>query len=484
MTAGPDDRATGPIAIEGSADSGTGGTVESPLPPAMKNGAGLDFGDMGRPVDQSAGQNRESIRARRNTAKQQAFDRAGASPGAAYFGWLYVAAWAVGTFPLFLDVGNTRLTFIPWAVMVLYAALGYQKAEQTGTMFEFADSIYYLGFTLSIGALLASLDPFHPELKPDAEKLFPRFGLAMITTLFGVVGRTALQTFHRLPSETIEAINVRLTSEAGRYVERLSQLTGAMDTLLTTHVQVIQARILPQFGVLEKALTATVAHLETAADGTKTLGKSVGEATDSVSAMAAQYRARTGDLVSSHDSVATSAKALATALSGTAGSTTESIAALVASVANLGRQTQLTVEAIGRVTHQFSAVTIDPTPLKVPIEVIGKALGDAATGATAQVQALRTATAALLEEVNRVKSTHDEINQGAFAKALDVLTTELDALAASTSAQRKLTETEVAMLQAHVTTALAASRDVSSALEEITSVTLKRLQRLNAVSSS
>jgi methyl-accepting chemotaxis protein len=484
MTGAPIDDTPGQTALAGTADHETEGSVENPVPRDVNHRGGLDFGDMGRPVDSSAGQNRESLRAKRRTAEEVAFNRAGASHGALYFGWLYVVAWAVGTFPLFLDVGNTQLTIIPWAVMLLYGALGYKKAEQTGTMFEFADSIYYLGFTLSVGALLASLDPFHPGVRPDAEKLFPRFGLAMITTLFGVVGRTALQTFYRLPSETIEAINVRLTLEAGRYVERLTELTSAMDAILTTHVRSLEANVIPQFGVLTTALSTTVTHLERAADGTKTLGKSVGEATDSLTKMTAQYRGRVDDVVSSHDLVAKSAKELATALSGSADSANDSMTALVASVESLGSRTQLTVDALDRVAQGLSSVTIDPTPLKTPIETIGKALGDAATGARSEVRVLRVATAALLEEVNRVKATHDEITRRAFSTSLDLLSKELDELAASTSAQRKLTDTEVAMLQAHVTTALTASRDVSTALEEIASVTLKRLQRLTAVGNN
>jgi hypothetical protein len=114
----------------------------------------LDLGELSGPIGESTAQRdqaREKARAQRRSATQAAVDRSGAAPGAHYFGWLYLVAWALGTFPLFADPDH-RLWFVPWIVMLGYGLLGHAKAEQTGTMFEFADSFYYLGFTLSVGA--------------------------------------------------------------------------------------------------------------------------------------------------------------------------------------------------------------------------------------------------------------------------------------------------------------------------------------------
>ena len=278
----------------------------------------LDFGDLSGTAGETTAQReqaREHIRSQRRIARQSAVDRSAAAPGAHYFGWLYLAAWAVGTFPLFADP-NHRLWFVPWIVMLAYGILGHAKAEQTGTMFEFADSVYYLGFTLSVGALLASLDPFNPNAAPDAEKVFRLFGLALMTTLFGVVGRTALQTFYRVPTETIEGVNQRLTAEARRYVDQLSELTASMDRVLTTQVKTTEAKLVPQFVTLENVLRKTVADLTLIAGGAQSLKETVKEATSAFGVITEQYQARSRDLTTSHDSIADSAKQLSSALSG------------------------------------------------------------------------------------------------------------------------------------------------------------------------
>ena len=396
----------------------------------------LDLGDLsGPPPDSSGGrqQARAKILSDRKTARQAAVDRSGAAEGAHYFGWLYLAAWAIGTFPLFADP-NHRLWFIPWLVMIGYGLLGHAKAEQTGTMFEFADSVYYLGFTLSVGALLASLDPFNPNAKPDAERLFRLFGLALITTLFGVVGRTALQTFYRLPTETIEEVNQRLTAEARRYVDRLSELTTSMDRILTTQVQTTEAKLIPHFASLETALRATVSDLTVIAGAAQALKATVTDATSALDTMTAQYRARSSDITTSHDSIVSSANQLSSALSGASDSTVASVSQFSDAVDILDQQTKSVSSALNKITT----------------------------------------------DLERAQSAHSNLMERDFTSALDTFAQQLDALSNATANQRKLTEGEVDMLQQQVTSTLAAARDVAAALEEITTVVLTRIQQLTA----
>src|ERR1043166_1999317 len=107
---------------------------------------------------EAADEAREARATQHRAGQQATSNRSGAAPGASYFGSLYVGAAVVGVLPLFLTHG---LWWLPWVIMVGYGFAGYSRAESTGTLFEFADSIYYLGFTFSVGALLASLDPFN-----------------------------------------------------------------------------------------------------------------------------------------------------------------------------------------------------------------------------------------------------------------------------------------------------------------------------------
>ncbi|MDP9204346.1 MAG: apolipoprotein A1/A4/E family protein [Gemmatimonadota bacterium] len=399
----------------------------------------LDLGDLSGATQDSTDQRqqtREKIRSQRISARQAAIDRSGAAPGAHYFGWLYLVAWAAGTFPLFADP-NHRLWFIPWIVMLAYGLVGHAKAEQTGTMFEFADSVYYLGFTLSVGALLASLDPFNPNAKPDAERLFRLFGLALITTLFGVVGRTALQTFYRLPSETIEEVNQRLTAEARRYVDRLSEFTASMDRILTTQVQTTEAKLVPQFATLENVLRMTVADLTVISGGAQALKETVKDAAAALGVMTEQYQARSRDITASHDSIVSSANELSSALSGASDSTVASVSQFSDAVEILDQHTKSVSSALEKVAT----------------------------------------------DLERAQSAHSDLTGRDFTAALDLFAQQLDALSDATANQRKLTEGEVEMLQTQVTTTLAAARDVSAALEEITTLVLARLQQLTAATN-
>src|SRR5438105_15330873 len=94
-------------------------------------------------------------------------------------GTAYLLAVFAGLVSVFV---SRDLWLIPLLAMTVYLAAGYAPALRSGFIFEFADSFYYLGFTLSVGSLLASLDPFHTKGVPDPTKVFHYFGLGLFTT--------------------------------------------------------------------------------------------------------------------------------------------------------------------------------------------------------------------------------------------------------------------------------------------------------------
>lgn len=103
----------------------------------------------------------------------------------------YAIAVFVGVVPVFV---SAQLWWMTIVAMVVFLAIGYEDARKSGMVYEFADAFYYLGFTLSIGTLLAALDPFHVGVAPDVKVTFHLFGLGMFTTLIGVTGRTLMQS--------------------------------------------------------------------------------------------------------------------------------------------------------------------------------------------------------------------------------------------------------------------------------------------------
>src|SRR5262249_4817920 len=75
----------------------------------------------------------------------------------------YGVAVLTGIVPVFV---SPQLWFVPVLAMAGYFLYGYGVSREGGFVFEFADSLYYLGFTLSVGSLLASLEPFHAASRP------------------------------------------------------------------------------------------------------------------------------------------------------------------------------------------------------------------------------------------------------------------------------------------------------------------------------
>jgi ABC-type transporter Mla subunit MlaD len=120
----------------------------------------------------------------------------------------------------------------PIMVMVVYFVIGHRTATRDGLQLEFADSFYYLGFTLSIASLLGSLGLFSGSGALDYDAVLQQFAAGMLTTVTGVVGRTTLQLYHRSPSERLEESTRRIEEEALRYLRSLEVTNEACAALL------------------------------------------------------------------------------------------------------------------------------------------------------------------------------------------------------------------------------------------------------------
>ena len=137
-------------------------------------------------------------------------------------------------------------------------------AKKQGFELEFADSFYYLGFTLTIASLLASLDPLHPRAEADPKVVLHFFGLGMFTTLVGVTGRTVLQMFYRTPDESIEATNRRIAVAAQDFLQRLEELVARADDALESTLRVFDTHIRRRSDEAGTAFTEIVGQLKRA----------------------------------------------------------------------------------------------------------------------------------------------------------------------------------------------------------------------------
>jgi len=84
--------------------------------------------------------------------------------------------------------------FLPLLCMFLYAGFGYSYSVGSLFLEQFADSVYYLGFLLTLVALVVSLY-FYQGDTLESGLLIANFSLALLTTIFGLAVRIYINNF-------------------------------------------------------------------------------------------------------------------------------------------------------------------------------------------------------------------------------------------------------------------------------------------------
>lgn len=84
--------------------------------------------------------------------------------------------------------------FLPLICMFLYAGFGYSYSVGSLFLEQFADSVYYLGFLLTLVALVVSLY-FYQGDTLESGLLVANFSLALLTTIFGLAVRIYINNF-------------------------------------------------------------------------------------------------------------------------------------------------------------------------------------------------------------------------------------------------------------------------------------------------
>lgn len=402
-------------------------------------------------------------------------DRTNRAPNAGFFTWMYGVAATVGVLLAFL---SHQAWFLPLIVFFVYTIAAYKPAVATGTVFEFADSVYYLGFTLTIASLLASLEPFSPVGLPNPEKVFHYFGLGMLTTLVGVIARTMLQTFHRLPAETLEEVNQRLTAEARRYIEQLSALNDSVGRTVTRTVSTFEQSVVPGLAMLRETIGTTTTHLKDTATVTGSLRERAHDAFDALDTLVSRYTETTRRVRRSQRSLVSAANSLAATLHETASSTGAASLTVTGDFQKLAEGAASAGEALGGFAHKVERVNIDPAPLVEPLKTVGNAVRDAAAIAQTDVAVLREAIAAFQDQISELNRTAAALAKPTLSQGLAQLRSELESLAQATADHRRTTASQIDAQREQLQAGLTAARDFSAALDELANITLGRLDKV------
>lgn len=197
----------------------------------------------------------------------------------------YLAGAAVIGASVVVPMELTVLIGLPNAVMLVYL-LGFLVRRRPAHLAEpFADSLYHLGFLFTVTSLLASFLPFALEAASapeaasamSAEAILSRFGVALTTTLFGLIGRVTIRQFAMTggSAETVthESLSGR-TEELSRELDSLvDKVRGTVERLNSELAQTVDASV----AGIESASKAGIAELsDTAAAARESISYSTG----------------------------------------------------------------------------------------------------------------------------------------------------------------------------------------------------------------
>jgi hypothetical protein len=365
----------------------------------------------------------------------------------------YFVAVVVG---LVFVAWSPQFWWVPAVVMVAYL-FGLPRARAGGLTFEFADTFYYLGFALTIGSLIAALRLSDPHNHPRPEDIFGYFALAMITTIIGVVGRTTIQSFYRMPSETLEAVNEQIADRAREYLENLIQLNAQVERALSETTKRFDDHTLPWLKQIEGTLEAT-----------RTILTSMSERTDELHA---QVERTTSMLRTQGEQLTTVARTMTESAEKTSG-------ALATASLGLSEDLELVRKGLEGLANQVRDMTLDTTPLNHAIDTIGATASQVAQQVSQQVTQLDAASSRFREAADAITKTAAAVSDPSIKQSLDALGDELAKLANDTRAQRDSAKSDVDQMQAHLATVLKNAADMSRALDEIHDATIRKLERI------
>lgn len=169
---------------------------------------------------------------------------------------------------MFLNTDNDKYAF--WLLvipMVIYIIYGHQISNKYKYLPEFADAVYYLGFTFTLMSLLGAT--LFEKLSADPEKTISYFGMALMTTILGLIYRNYHMQFTDLNEDVYEKAKEQIELEMSHFKTLVDDITIRLETLtqsvenisntlidtlpnkLTEAVENVDDRLLSAFSKLE-----------------------------------------------------------------------------------------------------------------------------------------------------------------------------------------------------------------------------------------
>jgi hypothetical protein len=129
--------------------------------------------------------------------------------------------------------------FIPILIMGAYLLIGLSGFADSVDTETFADSVYYMGFLLTLISLSAALFYLRNE-DPSLNVLVAKFGLALITTIVGLTVRVAMVNFQMKGGQVRQHAEEKLAISVERFSNDLELTCDKMELLLHGVVEKVE----------------------------------------------------------------------------------------------------------------------------------------------------------------------------------------------------------------------------------------------------
>ena len=122
---------------------------------------------------------------------------------------------------------------VPGIVVILYSILIFQKGKNVLSQDQLGDSVYYLGFILTLWALILALYDLSSD--PKAEDIISKFAIALVTTVVGIFVRVFMSQFAPA-QEDINEMSEKMLSDTALNLKTqldvtITTFTGLIDEL-------------------------------------------------------------------------------------------------------------------------------------------------------------------------------------------------------------------------------------------------------------
>jgi hypothetical protein len=392
-----------------------------------------------------------------------------------WFAKAYLAAVAGGVLPVFV---SSTLWMFPVGAMLAYVWYCYDAARSAGSVFEFADSVYYLGFTLSVGSLLAALDPFHLVAKPDPNQIFHLFGLGMLTTLIGVVARTTLQTWHRDAAETVEVVNQRIAAEADTYLTQLSTLSARVQLMVANTAESYADSVTPQLAKVQEAVQKTADQLGATAQHTQMLDGEIKRASQSIGAFADAYSNAAGVFEENRRKVDEAQRGVMIAFSETVSAAASGNRLLGDTVDQVAASALACRVSLDGFAQRVTTLSIDPTTAQASLHRMADSINEASDRSVAVLGDLAAGANSLALAVAEARKSGAALRAKSLTEGIEAVRAQLEGLSSDIKEHRAGVESHLGSVAQTAGETLAAARRLGTAMDEVVDAATTRLQRL------